>query len=85
MKQNPYARKQRQLKSFVKELQLHLVDQNNNVSTQIERLILKIRRLVHELIFVICHAELKKILGTAAIIIGISFTNQISAQTWIFR
>jgi len=82
MKQYHYARKERQLKLITKKLQHLLSYQGEEPSSQIEKLILKIKKLVQELMHVLSPTKLKRILGTAAICLGISFTNQISAQSF---
>ena len=82
MKQNYYARKKRQLKFLAKNLQHLIIDHREDTSGPIEKLVLKIKKLVQELIHVISHIDLKKILGSLAILIGISFTNQASAQSF---
>jgi len=83
MKQIHYAQKERQLKGSVKKLQILLNSPDENYSSQIEKLIQKIRKLVQELLHVISHTELKRILGAVAIYIGISFANQTSAQSFL--
>lgn len=80
MKQIHYARKKRQLKALTKELEQQLVQNIEGVSIRIEGLILKIKKLVQELTHVLSHSDLKKILGTVAIFVGISLTNPTKAQ-----
>ena len=82
MKYYHYPRKQRQLKLLAKGLRRLLFYQREESAGQIEKLILRIRRLVEELAHVLSRARLKRILGTAALCIGISFTNQIAAQSF---
>ena len=82
MKQNHYARKIRQLKVLSIKLQQLLIYHSQEASSQIEKLILKIKVIVQELAHVLSPVDLKKILGVAAICIGISFTNQTSAQSF---
>jgi len=82
MKQNNFGRKKRQLKVLAEKLQ-HLVRYHRlEAAAHIEKLIQKIKRLVDELTGVLSHATLKKILGVAAVLIGISFSNQVSAQVF---
>ena len=82
MKQNHYARKKRQLSVLADKLQYLLIYHKEDAINQIEKLVIKIKKLVQELALVIPHADLKKILGAAAIIIGISLTNQTTAQSF---
>ncbi|MCD4698703.1 MAG: T9SS type A sorting domain-containing protein [Bacteroidales bacterium] len=82
MKQNHYARKKRQLKVLAEKLQQQLAYQKEGASKQIKKLIIKINKLVQELILVISQSDLKKIFGAVAIFIGVSFTNQAIAQSF---
>jgi len=80
MKQNNFGRKKRQLKVLAEKLQ-HLVRYHRmEAGAQIEKLIQKIKILVEELTGVLSQAVLKKILGVAAVLIGISFSNKVNAQ-----
>ncbi len=82
MKQNQYARKKRQLKFLAKKL-LRLLNNNwKDSSRQIKKLIQQINTLLQELKHVIALNDLKRILGAAAIYLSISFTNQVSAQSF---
>ena len=82
MKQNHYARKKRQLKVLIQRLHQLSNSQKLNVRDQIQNLIKKINTLVRELLQVFSHTEIKKILGATAILFGISFANQMMAQSF---
>jgi len=82
MKQNNFARKKRQLKILSEKLQYLIIYHKEDASSQIKKLVSKIKMLVQELVNVISHTDMKKILGAAAILIGISFTTQTKAQSF---
>ncbi len=82
MKQNHYARKRRQLEVLAKKLHHLLIYNGEDASSQIQKLLIKIRMLVQELAHVLSQTDLKRILGAAVIFIGISFTNQVTAQSF---
>lgn len=82
MTQNHFARKKRQLSVLAEELQYLLIYHKKDASTQIEKLAQKVKKLANELLHLISHTDLKKILGAAAIFIGISFSNQTNAQSF---
>jgi len=82
MKQIHYSRKRRQLKALAERYQYFLTHHIDDNSFQVEKLVSKIRHLLKELMSVFSRTDLKKILGAAAIITGIAFTNPISAQTF---
>ena len=71
MKQIHYSRKRRQLKALAERLQDFLIHHREDNSIQVEKLVLKIKSLLKELIHVFSRAEIKKILGVAAIFVGI--------------
>jgi len=73
-----HQRKLRQLKSLSKQLKQLL--NGTTVSEEAERLILKTKRLIHELKSVFAAWQLKKVLGPACFLLGIAFTNTSSAQ-----
>lgn len=73
-----HKRKLRQLKSLSKRLKSLLHDAS--VSSEIEGLIRKVKRLVNELQNVFATWQLKKVLGPACLFIGLSFSNNSSAQ-----
>jgi hypothetical protein len=73
-----HKRKLRQLKSLSKRLQSSLHDAS--VSGEVEKLIQKVKRLVNELQKVFAAWQLKKVLGPACLFLGLSFSNNSSAQ-----
>lgn len=84
MKQNHFARKKRQLAILAEKLHFLLIYHKDTASKQIEILIQKIRRLVNDLAHLISGNELKKILGATALILGLSFSHQLTAQSFAF-
>src|SRR5687768_18387875 len=82
MRENNFGRKKRQLKVLAEKLQRLSMYHRVEAGAQIEKLIQKIRGLVQELAQVISHAHLKKILGAAAILIGISFPDKANTQSF---
>ena len=80
--ENHFSRKRRNLAVLAKRLQYLINYYKEEAATQIERLILKIKRLVQELTSVMTKPALSKILGATAFIFGISFANQSSAQSF---
>jgi hypothetical protein len=80
MRHVPYARKKRQLKLLVKQLKT-LISQPNAL-VQVRNLVIKIRTLSLELSKKLGTFQLKRILGPAAIILGISFSNPMAAQSF---
>lgn len=82
MKQIHYSRKRRQLKALAERYQYFLKHQQEENTIQVEKLVAKIKSLLKELIRVFSRTDLKKILGAAAIITGIAFTNPIAAQSF---
>ena len=82
MKPNHYARKKRQLKALVEKLKYFMDSQNEDSLHQFKKLVEKIKNLVQELAHAISIVGLKKILGTAAIFIGISCANPTFAQSF---
>jgi hypothetical protein len=80
MKQNNFSRKKRQLKVWVQKLeQLHRYHRTG-AGDQIDKLIQKIKSLAQELAAVLSYSMLRKILGAAAVLIGVSFSNKANAQ-----
>jgi CO dehydrogenase/acetyl-CoA synthase epsilon subunit len=82
MKQIHFSRKRRQLKALAERYQYFLTKQQEDNTIQVEKLVLKIRLLLKELMSVFSRTDLRKILGAAAIITGIAFTNPVSAQSF---
>lgn len=80
MKRNHYARKKRQLKVLAKKLNHLILDGRRNSSAEIDRVILKIRLLVKDLSHVFSKFDLKRVLGVAAISLGVFYSNETSAQ-----
>ncbi|MFT6500686.1 MAG: hypothetical protein ACJASQ_000795 [Crocinitomicaceae bacterium] len=81
MKQVHYSRKTRQLGRLAKELKvaLHSKDQSESF---IERLKIKIKALIEQLAGVVSKHQLKGILGSAAVVFGLTFSNSANAQTF---
>jgi hypothetical protein len=73
-----HKRKLRQLKSLSKRLKNSLNDAS--VSGEVEQLIQKVKRLVNELKNVFAAWQLKKVLGPVCLFLGLSFSNNASAQ-----
>ena len=82
MGQNNFGRKKRQLKVLVEKLHHLVLYHRREAETQIQKLIHKIKTLVQELAVILSQSEIKKILGMAAVVIGISFTDKLSAQSF---
>ncbi|HZV69524.1 MAG TPA: T9SS type A sorting domain-containing protein [Saprospiraceae bacterium] len=82
MRQNNFGRKKRQLKVLAEKLKHLIMYHRVEAGAQIEKLIQKIKGLVQELAVVLSHAELKKILGVAAVFMGISFSSKAHAQSF---
>jgi CO dehydrogenase/acetyl-CoA synthase epsilon subunit len=82
MKQIHFSRKRRQLKALAERYQYFLTQQQEENTIHVEKLVLKIRLLLKELMSVLSRTDLRKILGAAAIITGIAFANSVSAQSF---
>tara|TARA_R110002050_G_scaffold200591_1_gene335598 strand:- start:155761 stop:157065 length:1305 start_codon:yes stop_codon:yes gene_type:complete len=82
MKRNHYARKKRQLKFLAKKLNNLLIEANNSSSSEIDKIVLKIRLLVKDLSGVFSRMDFKNVLGAVAISLGIFYANDISAQSF---
>ena len=82
MKQHLHARKRRQLKFLVKKFKTLSSDHRSSVKLQLELLSRKIKTLVRELSVVLAPFHLKKMLGPAAFLLGMSFSNPIAAQSF---
>lgn len=82
MKQVFHARKRRQLRYRIKRLKFLLKDNRSDIQFQIEPLIKKIKALVKELSGVLAPVYLKKMLGSAAVILGMTFGSQLAAQSF---
>lgn len=82
MTQYNFGRKKRQLKVLVEKLQ-HLVRYHrHDAGAQIQKLIQKIKGLLHELSSILSQTEIRKILGMASVVMGISFSDKLSAQSF---
>ena len=82
MKLHSYARKKRQLSSLVKEIQNYSTHQQKDASISFQKLIIKTKKLILELAHIISQRELKRMLGTAVIFLGIAVGNQSMAQSF---
>lgn len=82
-KRNIYQRKMRQLKFVSKQLQQNFLQSGAAMSSELVKLRLKAKKLILELKQVLSVFELKRVLGSAALLFGISSTNQVSAQNFL--
>lgn len=82
MKQHLHARKRRQLKYLVKQFKTLSNDHRSSVKLQLDILVRKIKTLVRELSTVLAPFHLKRLLGPAAFLLGLSFGNPLTAQTF---
>ena len=80
-KYNIHARKKRQLNRLVEKLEKLLRKSNNTFNSEIKNLIQKIKNLISELKGVLSKNKLQKILGSFAIILGVS-TTTVNAQSF---
>ena len=84
MENKHYSRKQRQLKYLVKQLNNLLQKTNADLKSEIKKMTAKIKHLVSQLSGIVNANRMKRILGTTALLIGISFTNTASAQWFAY-
>jgi len=82
MKQISHARKQRQLRYLVKRLKALSTDSQHNAQQQMGALVRKVKALVKELSCVLAPFHLKRILGPAALILGVSISTPAAAQSF---
>ena len=82
MTQYNFGRKKRQLKFLVEKLHHLVLYHRQEAEMQIQKLIQKIKALVQELTGILSYAEIKKILGMGSVVIGISFSDQLNAQSF---
>jgi CO dehydrogenase/acetyl-CoA synthase epsilon subunit len=82
MSQQHFARKKRQLIHAVEELDHLLSLPEEAPMSLIEKLLARIRKLVNELMHVLSQFELKRILGGLAALVGISFAQEVSGQSF---
>jgi len=80
MENKHYSRKQRQLKHLVKQLNNLLQKADDNLKSEIMRMVAKIKYLVSQLNGIVNTSRIKRILGGIALLIGVSFTNTANAQ-----
>jgi hypothetical protein len=78
------SRKQRQLKYLVKKLNVLLQKSEEKLESEINNLISKIKYLASQLNGIISANRMRKILGTVALLIGLSFTNTANAQWFAY-
>ena len=84
MKNNHFSRKQRQLKYLVKKLNILMTTEKENIKLEIKKIVDKIKFLASQLNGIISANKMKKILGSLALFIGVSFTNTASAQYFAY-
>jgi hypothetical protein len=80
MKQYNLSRKKRQLKNLAGKLQYLVLHHRLEAGAKIDKLIQKIKNLAQELTSVLSRTALQNILGAAAVLVGISFSNPANAQ-----
>jgi len=78
------SRKQRQLKYLVKKLNVLLQKSEEKLESEINNLISKIKYLANQLNGIISSNRMRKILGTVALLFGLSFSNTASAQYFAY-
>lgn len=82
MKRIHYARKKRQLKALAKKLELLLNDNTNHAAEEVNKLVIKIRLILKDLFGVITRFDAKKVLGAAAISLGLFYSGEVNAQVF---
>ena len=80
MENKHYSRKQRQLKYLVKQLTILLQKTDADLKSEIKKMTAKIKYLVSQLNGIVSTNRMKRILGTIALFVGISFSNTANAQ-----
>ena len=80
MKKTHFSRKQRQLKYLVKKLNVLLQNREEFLKNEISKLTAKIKFLVSKLNGIVSVNKMKRLLGSLALFIGVSFANTASAQ-----
>ncbi|RLD22162.1 MAG: hypothetical protein DRI54_08595 [Bacteroidetes bacterium] len=80
MKKIYLARKFKQFKTLSRRVQFLLKSTDQETIAQLQKLKEKLKKLILELRFAYSRVELKKILGAAALVFGLSFSNQVSGQ-----
>lgn|SRR5574343_33406 len=80
MRKRHYSRKTRQLKRLIQELKSA---QELNFTDAIKRIKFKIKSLIHQLVGVFSKHQLRNVLGSAAVVIGLtSISNTVHAQNF---
>lgn len=82
MKQIFHARKKRQLRFLVKKLKRLLKNANENTQNQINYLVKQIRTRTKELSKLVATSYLKKVVGSVALVAGLTFSTQVTSQTF---
>ncbi len=82
MKNQHYARKQRQLNNKINQLNALVARQDSRLKEQIHQLLGKIKALLADLRSVLAPASIRTILGSLTLILGLSFSNQAEAQSF---
>ena len=80
MKKIYFSRKLKQLKVLSRRVQFLLKNPDQEASIQLRKLRVKLNDLLLHLKFAYSSKELKRILGAAVIVFGLSFSNQVKAQ-----
>ena len=83
MKKIYLSLKFKQFKVLSRRVQFLLKRTDQEAVNQLQKLKEKIKKLILELRFAYSKVELTKILGAAALLFGLSFTNQVSAQWFL--
>ena len=78
-----YARKKRQLRYLSKQLNRYIKQSQSASSQKIEQLITRIQRLAIELSGVFSKRQLRRLMGAAAIFLGLTAPQTVEAQTYI--
>jgi len=82
MKKQLLSTKKNQLKTRVKQLNFLLKKESLETESKIKNLVLEIRNLIRELSYLFSRRALKRMLGAAAILIGLGFANRANAQSF---
>ena len=83
MKKIYLSQKLKQFRVLSRRVQFLLKSTDQEAVIQLQKLKEKLKNLILELRFAYSRVELKKILGAAALVLGLSFTNQVSAQWFL--
>ena len=83
MKKIYLSQKLKQLKVLSRRVQFLLKNYDQEAVDQLQKLKQKLEKLILELKFAYSRVELRKILGTAALVFGLSFSSQVSAQWFL--